>query len=241
MKGAFEMKKIKIILLFAASLFVFSQMAFAGGTLYRGDKVGKGSLDIEHNLTVRGNSSVEGNQTVAGNQTITGTLTNSRTRTFDVPLAGLMINGTGPMGADGTTAPGLATTDGIPKVVYASSAEAASIGYTFMVPSDYSTGLLFRAMLSSSAATPASMSIGWELYVNKNAVAFDAASYSQTAVSPTTNITATNEYLTFTADATALSGITAGDSVTVWWWNADTRVSGTTEIGAVQGRYTSTM
>lgn len=158
----------------------------------------------------------------------------------DIPLAALFINGTGPMGADGTTAPGLATTDGIPKIVYASSGETTSIGYSFVLPPNYVSGLSFRMLVSSSAATPASMSIDWQVFVNKDDTAFDAAPFEQTAVSPTTDCSATNEYLAFTIDATAEAGLAAGDTVTVWFYNADLRASGTTEIGSLQKRYTAT-
>ena len=177
---------------------------------------------------------------ISGTGVVSSTNIADITRSFEIPLAGMFINAAGPMGNDGTTAPGMATTDGIPKVVYASSGETASIGYSFGVPTDYVGALAFRMLVSSSAATPASMSIDWEIWVNKNGVVFDAVPFSQTAVSPTIDNSATNEFLTFTADATALAGIAAGDTITVWFWNADTRASGTTEIGALQSRYTAT-
>lgn len=229
-------KQILIVLMTAFLVMAFiSAPSFAKMVLFRGDHVGKGSLDLEHNLTVKKNVTVDGNLTVSGTTTVpTGS------GSFEIPLPAFHINGTGPMGADGSTAPGIATTDNIPKIVYASSAETASIGYSFGLPSDYSSGLAFRMLLSSSAATPASMSIDWQLFVNRSGVAFDAVPYSQTAISPTLNLTATNENITFSADATALAGISAGDIITLWFWNADSRAEGTTEIGNVQGRYTKT-
>lgn len=180
---------------------------------------------------------------MSGTGVISATNIADVTRSIHLDLLSAWLNGTGMLGNDGTTAPGVSTTgtDGIPAVVYASSAETASLGWSFAVPADYVGALAFRMLVSSSAATPASMSIDWEIWANRTEVVFDAAQFGQTAVSPTIDLTATNQVLTFTADATALAGIAAGDIVSVMFWNADTRVAAsTTEIKGIEARYTAT-
>lgn len=166
------------------------------------------------------------------------------TRVITLSLCSAWLEGVGPIGIDGTTAPGINTTalDGIYGIVYGSSAEVASLGWTFTIPPDYSTGLAFRTLVSTDTDTAtASFSLDWELWRNRADTTFNASAYTQTAVGFSAGSTpsASNEMLTLTADATALAAITAGDIVTVKLINADARVSGTTEIKSLEARYTA--
>lgn len=182
---------------------------------------------------------------ITGTGVISATNIADITRSIHLDLASAWLNGTGMLGNDGTTAPGISTTgtDGIPAIVYASSAETASIGWTFSVPADYSTALAFRMLVSTDTNTATSgFGMGWALFSNRDATTFSNA-ITQTGVTlpaGTKTPAASNAMLTFTVNATGLAAITAGDWVTVYFWNADTRAAAsTTEIKGVEARYTS--
>jgi hypothetical protein len=119
----------------------------------------------------------------------------------------------------------------------ASSAEQVKCQWTFRVPPDYTSGLSFRLLLSSSAATSVGQSIDWQFWVNRDGIGFDAAAIAQTAVAPTSStLDASNEVVTLTIDATGEAAITAGDYLTIDIWNAGTS-GNTTEIKGIQGYY----
>lgn len=167
------------------------------------------------------------------------------TRSIPLDLSAAIIDTAGTqtvMGNDGSTAPGIAATDGIPAIVYASSAETASIGWTFELPADYSTSLSFRMMMSSDSATNyASLAWDWSVFVNHSDTAFDAAAYDQTRVTNSNgSIDVSNALQTFTVNATALADMSAGDMVSVFIWPIDVRGNATTEVKNVAGRYTPT-
>lgn len=176
---------------------------------------------------------------MSGDLEVGGTVYAPTTRTFELPLVAAFIDGTGVMGNDGTTAPGMAETDNIPAIVYASSAEQTKVQWTFRVPADYSSGLGFRILMSSSVATSAGQSIDWQLWVNDDDTTFDAAAVAQDAVSPTSStLDASNEVITLSIDATGEAALSAGSFITVDIWNAGTS-SATTEIKGIQAYYTS--
>lgn len=156
---------------------------------------------------------------------------------FTLPLTAAFLDGTGIIGNDGTTAPGIAETDNVPAIVYANSGETTKCQWQFRVPGDYTDSLSFRLLLSSSVATAAQQSIDWQIWVNRDGVAFDAAAIAQSAVSPTNDtLDGTNEVVTLTLDATGEAAITAGDYLTIDIWNAGSS-NGTTEIKDIQGYY----
>jgi len=138
----------------------------------------------------------------------------------------------------------MATVDSIPAIVYADSGETAHCQWTFRLPDNYSSGLGFRVLMSSSSSTfPASHSIDWQFFVNEDGVAFDAAAIAQDAVSPTeAGLAETNEVVTLVLDATGIAALTAagtGAFLTIDIWNAGL-TDNTTEIKGIQGYYTST-
>ena len=175
-----------------------------------------------------------------------GIVNGSATRSVPLQLHAAVTDTAGtiaPIGVDGTTAPGIAAADSVPAIIWATSAEMASIGWSFQIPADYSTGLAFRLLVSSSSDTSyGSLGLNWGLYVNKPNAIFDAASFGQTIVlNVNPNISTSNAYWTFTANATALAGIAAGDTVTAWFGGGDGRTTGaTTEVKSVEARYTAT-
>ena len=142
---------------------------------------------------------------------------------------------------DGTSAPGIATPDSVLAIVYGSTLETASVAYDFRVPYDYSGGLGFRLLLSSSVSSP--VTVGWDLLVNADDTAFATSHYQQTAgVVAGTNLSVSNEIMTLTANTTALAQISAGKWVRVAFWNQTTHVphSATTtlEIKGIEMYYT---
>uniref|UniRef100_A0A6H1ZKM1 Uncharacterized protein n=1 Tax=viral metagenome TaxID=1070528 RepID=A0A6H1ZKM1_9ZZZZ len=226
------MKKFKVLSIFLA-VIMLAGIAFAEtpSTLKR--NVWNAKQTFKHGVEITGTGD------------ITATNIADVTRSIQLPLAAAIYDNAGSwdvIGNDGTTSPGIDYVDGIPAIIYATSAETASIAWTFIVPADYSSGLSFRMMVSSSSNTSYdSLGLDWVLFVNNFSTAFDAAAFAQTAVANTNAFPATsNVLLTFTADATAAADIAAGDVVTVGFFNNDGRTVGaTTEIKAVEGRYTA--
>jgi hypothetical protein len=222
------MKKLFVIV--ALAMFVLSVPAFGAGLLEVNDQHMKGSWTFWRDITVKRNTTLEGNLTVSG------TLAVSTNRSFRLPLAASFITGGGPVAADGTTAPGMAATDSVPALVWATG-ENSPVEWTFRVPADFSSGLGFRVLASSSAVdTPPE--IDWSLTVNEDDTAF-ASALAQTAVSMGASCNVSNEEVTLTPDATAVSAIGAGDWVTLKIWNTDTG-NGTLEVKGVEGLFTGT-
>lgn len=167
-----------------------------------------------------------------------GNVVGTSKRYMSLPLAAAFIDGTGVIGNDGTTAPGIAEHDNVPAIVYASSGETTAIQYTFRLPDDYSNGLVFKMLISAGEASGANHSIDWSLWENVDGTVFDAAAMAQTAVtSDETALNTKNDVLTFTANATALAAYAAGDWVTVDFFNAGTSDT-TTEIKGIDVYYT---
>lgn len=244
------MKKFSIVLL--ASLLVvtiFFGVPLAKGLFDRDDQAIYGNWNIYNTWRWWSGSTmnVDGtldltDATITATGKITATHIANPERTIHLPLAAAFIDGTGVIGNDGTTAPGLAETDNVPAIVYASSAETTKIQWTFKVPDDYVSGLGFRLLVSSSNASGALMSVDWQLWINDDDTTFDAAAVVQDAVTGTiATLDASNEELVFTMDATGAAAVSAGNYVTVDFFNAHTGATGTTEIKGVQAYYTATM
>ena len=201
---------------------------------------GAGDIYTSDDIEVGDDLYVIDDATVSGDLSLTGTFTNSSERSFNLALTEAFLDGTGIIGNDGTTAPGVGETDNIPAIVYASSAETTKCQWTFRVPDYYSSGLGFRILMSSDNATSVGQSIDWQLWVNDDATTFDAAAIAQDAVSPTSSaLDASNEVITLTIDATGEAALSSGSYVTVDIWNAGTS-DNTTEIKGIQAYYTAT-
>jgi hypothetical protein len=226
--------KLKKILIIALSILFLAAIVYAAR--------GRIMTALPNGVWIGPNTDAtpSGMTTGEGDLYVSGNIYNESERSFNLPLVAAFLDGTGVIGNDGTTAPGVAETDNIPAIVYASSAEQVKCQWTFRVPSDYSSGLGFRVLMSSSVASPASQSIDWEIWVNDSGTGFDAAAIAQDAVAPTsTALDASNEVVTLTIDATGEAAISAGSFLTIDIWNAGTG-DGTTEIKGIQAYYTST-
>ncbi len=176
--------------------------------------------------------------------TITGTIGTGAIlpsqQIIPLPLTEAYIVGTGIMGNDGTTAPGIATTDGIPKIVWANSneASAASQQWTFRVPANYSSGLGFRFWASTSSAT-SPPKVNWRLLVNGDDTAFATTWYEQTVVQLGADSATKNDEITLTPAATALAAIAAGKVVTLEICRDDYGLDETLEIANIHAFFTA--
>jgi hypothetical protein len=152
---------------------------------------------------------------------------------FNLPIGAFNVVGT-PIQADGTSAPGIATHDSIPKIVWA-AAEVTPVQISFWVPplKGKNATLEFRVFANSDSAT--TTEIDWQTWINLAATAFDAAAVGQTAVSKTASAT-NNTLYTLTMNDTAVGQLQNGGFVTLDLW-ATANSLGTTEISAVQGYY----
>lgn len=146
-----------------------------------------------------------------------------------IPLAGVTTNGA-PIGADGTTAPGMATTDGIPAIVWADD-EVTPIEFSFRIaPGMEGSGWAIRLLATTSdVATPPE--VDWQLFFQSDDSDVDSTADGQTAVSYAGEYS--NEEVTLTPDATAQTASTAGTTVTVNIWPTTTG-SGTYELKNIE-------
>jgi len=150
---------------------------------------------------------------------------------YAVPLVGVCVEGA-PIGADGTTAPGLATTDGIPAIVWADD-EVTPIEYTFRIPPGMEGERLgFRGFASTDDATTAP-EIDWALYVNFDNTAFDAAAYAGDAVTLSGISTTKNEMFVLEPTATMAAGILSEGWATLTLWPTTTG-GGTVELKGLE-------
>uniref|UniRef100_A0A6H1ZRK0 Uncharacterized protein n=1 Tax=viral metagenome TaxID=1070528 RepID=A0A6H1ZRK0_9ZZZZ len=200
----------------------------------------------DNDVYIYGTLEVDGMAYFDAGLTLTDTngLVAPRTAGFTLPLAGAYVNGAGIILT--TTTPDMPATavDALPVIVYANSTETTSIGWTFMLPYDYSSGLSFRMMISSSTnSSYASLGVDWNIFVNDTAAGFSAGSPETVVWNTCPTPSVSNSFLTLTvADAGTVADLQAGDSVTVYFWNGGGAVGGdaiTLEIKNVEVRYTA--
>lgn len=221
-------------------LGLFVSLAYAAGLFDRDDQHINGNWTFWNGVTFKNGVTLT-DATITATGKITETHIANHVRPIYLPLSAAYIDGTSPIGADGTTAPGIAETDSIPAIVYASSAETTKIQWSFQLPDDYVSGLGFDLLVSSGGASGTQQSIDWQIWVNRTSLTFDAAALAGAAVAGTIGtLNASCEVFTFTANATMEAAITGGDIITVDFFNAGSS-SSTTEIKNVQGYYTATM
>ena len=128
-----------------------------------------------------------------------------------------------PVRLSGTTTPALATITNLPYLRWA-DAESHKAQTTFSVPSKYYSGgtLIVYVGRSGSGDTPPVLD--FEVFVNRDLTAFDAAATNQTSVSVTSNIASGSmEKKTLTV-ATDFGSLAAGDLIS---WNVWREATGT--------------
>jgi len=154
---------------------------------------------------------------------------------IDLGLNDAFIVGTGIMSNDGTTAPGVAITDSIPKIIYASSAETAKLAWNLKLP-NYNGGLVVKMLVSGSSPDYTSQRIDWDLIFNSPGTVF-ATEIAQTAAQPTeTALSTKNGLITLTPNAAALAAASKDTLITLQIWN-DGSSDYTMEIGKVWAEY----
>jgi hypothetical protein len=231
------MKKMLFgIAILAALLFALSPPATADkpGNMTSFDSiwVGPTSTHTDDPNTTPGSGDVyiSGDLIVGGGVDISGA---AKRRDIYFDLAGAGIDGGNDV--DDASTPDITSHDGVPTIVWATSAEVAAVQWTFRVPSDYSSGMVFYALVSSNAASGAGQKLGWGLTVN-GAASFGAVA-AQTAVEATSaTLNASCEVLTLTCDATAEALFVAGKWITIDIYNASTD-DDDLELKGLQGSY----
>jgi hypothetical protein len=109
---------------------------------------------------------------------------------------------------------------------------------TFRVPYDYSSGGAFRLICTESDSTTPNQ-VDFDVYVNRDGRAADSSATDQTPVA-LAGTTATPDVITLTP-ATDLTGLAAGDWITVRIWRDDTATgTGDLEVKGVEFFYTAT-
>ena len=169
---------------------------------------------------------VAGTMEIDGALAVAGAFTNSNTQSFAIPIGGVYVEAAGMIGT--ATSPSImaASVNGLPIITIGASTETTSFSYSFNAPDDYSGALAFRMFYQTdrSATSPDSFKMHWRLWVNKSNTNVDAAPFNQTEVTASsTEYKTSNQVMTFTANTTALAGISAGDLVTVIWQPVDGR------------------
>lgn len=131
-------------------------------------------------------------------------------QSYDLQLGAAIVDGT-PVAADGTTAPGIATTDNVPALVWADN-EVTPAAWSFYLDRDFpAEKVVWEANVSSSSATAAGIS--WDVYINRDDAAFDAAAVTQASVS-FSGTTTSNTTVKFRPDSSLKGALTGGGWVT---------------------------
>ncbi|MFA5377525.1 MAG: hypothetical protein WC455_17370 [Dehalococcoidia bacterium] len=163
------------------------------------------------------------------------TLNHSRERSIPLPLMGFVSN-TDAAPLSTTTTPGLEIDDLLPAIVWADG-EATPVLTTFRIPVDYASGGAFRLFCTESDSTTPNQ-VDFDVYVNSNGVAADAAATGQTPVA-LAGTTATTSVVTLTP-ATDFAALAAGYWVTLRIWRDDTAEgTGDLEVKGVDFYYTA--
>ena len=237
------MKKFKILAICMAVLFA-AGLAFAEtpSTLKR--NVWNAKQTFKHGVAVEG--SVEMDSGVVSSTEIAD-VTRSIPLQLGAAINKYSVNAASPIQNWQAGFPGLTASYGIPAILWASG-ENASIGWGFMLPADYSSGLSFRMVASTNTqGSPTLWALRWALYVDAPGASIGSTPFSQASVPNSVTAPASKNILfTFSPDATAQASFAAGNFVTAFFWPIDQRVvsyfgtNGTTAMRSIEARYTST-
>lgn len=156
-------------------------------------------------------------------------------RYYQLPLMSFTHNGSAAITA--STAPGLEIDDLVSNIVWADG-ETTPIQTTFRIPSDYSSGGLFKVFATESDSTTPNQ-VDFDVYVNADGTAADAAATGQTPVA-LAGTTSTPDEITLTV-ATDFASLAAGKWVTLRIWRDNTADgTGDLEVKGVAFYYTAT-
>jgi hypothetical protein len=178
----------------------------------------------------------------SGNVYIAGTTTASAIRTINLPIAAF-FTATGTITTiSSSSSPSLVLNDALPSFEWSSAqrANAYQVATTFRVPSNYSAGGIFK-VLTSQSGTSTPCKVGFDVYINKDATAYDAAVTTQSPVSIAGSNTS-NSVVTLTV-STDFNSLTAGDWVTLRIWGYSSGTGDSTDklrVKGVEFYYTAT-
>lgn len=132
--------------------------------------------------------------------------------------------------------------DQLPTIVWPNHYASASVMYSFFLPPDFSSGLQFRVLVTSSTNTGyATWGMDWDLYIQGDGDSIASANPQTEVLNTNTTPSTSNVVLTFTPNSSAIAAMAAGDLITVSFWPVNgTRIDATTEMKGIEGRYSST-
>lgn len=219
------------------AVFLVAGVAFSAGLFDRSDQNILGNWVFENDVTFEDDVDLT-DATITATDKITATHIANPTRSFTLQLGAGGVDGGNDV--DDASTPDLTTCDGIPALVWADSGETTAVGWTFRLPSDFVSSLVVYAFVSSNAASGSGQLLDWCVWENIDGTAFDAACIPQAAVECTcATLNASNEVLTLTSDATAEAAYTAGDWITLEFFNASTD-DDDLELKGLEVTYTAT-
>lgn len=226
-------KKLKVIIPIMIGLLINSSMGFAQVASQIPYGISTPKIYDYNNSTGRPSSYYIDIPTLTQNEIFS--LVKKQYRT--IPLTGFYIDGTGVIGNDGTTAPGLAENDGIPSIVWANTEQSSTyrIQYTFKIPDDYSSGAGL-AILGSESSETTDSKITVDVWEQNNSTAFSDSAYHCASVSISSNGSTKNNYLNTDIHSGTANNLVAGDWITIGLF--PTAGSGNTEIKGVEFYYT---
>lgn len=208
-----------------------SELEIGNGVLV--DVLSGGEIEIDSGGTLDVNGTLE-----LSTGSVTAAMIANPTRSFSLPLAGAAIDGGDDI--DDGSAPDITTLDTVPAILWDDSSETAAVQWTFRLPSDFASGLVVYALVSSNDASGSGTILDWAVAVNADDTAF-ASPTAQTQVACTSaTLDASNEVLTLTSDATAEALYSAGTWITLELFNASTN-DDDLELKGVDVAYTATM
>jgi hypothetical protein len=203
-----------------SNLWIGSQSDTPTQTLGSNSVYIKGDVEIDGTLYADGGSEV-----------------GSVTRSFSLPLGGAAVDGGNDI--DDASTPDLTSGDNIPTIVWADSSETTSIQWTFRIPSDFSSGLVVYALVSSNEASGSGTKLDWAVTVNTDGGGFASPTSQDLVECTSAGLDVSNEVLTLVSDATAEALYSAGKWVTLELFNASTN-DDDLELKGVDVTYTAT-
>jgi len=176
---------------------------------------------------------------VSGTGVVSSTNIADITRTIYFDIGAAAIDGGNDV--DDGSAPSLTTLDNVPAILWDTSAENAAVQWTFPVPADYSTGMVFYALVSSDDADSTGQAVDWALTKNTSSGAFGSPTAQAEVDLTSTSLDTTCELVTFTPDSTGAALFVDGAVVTVEVFNAASTTSDDDlELKVFWGEYIAT-
>ena len=192
----------------------------------------EGQTNLKGPTTLSG-SSITVSTALTGTSVVTATNIVDNTGTINFPLGAAMVDGTGPILAG--TAPNLTTLDNVAAILYDNSTEVTPVQWTFPVPDDYVSTMVFYASISSNAANAGTI-LDWALIQNRNDVGFGGVTAQTLVAATSTTLDASNEVLTLTPNAAGAALFVDGATISFEIFNASTDV-GNIEIKGAWAEY----